>query len=347
MSLDQNLFTLNVILDATNPTITDLVDPSGEPHYKKERIGGTPYRMNLYDPHSEALLASATAPEASSKAKTIELYNPPLAVELRSIGTLSFKWSFKWEDHDFEWKRENCFMVRKPDPDVLVAVTKEPPGRLRTSAVQILDYNLNRFDINDRKGLEIVILTALLTFHDLNAAFNAVPPPPYTALPPESSPAPVPPTPPPKPQPKTGMDRIAEIQAARGEINEVTVVDEGSVEDYAAYGAQLLADDAMLFISVRSDAAEQVPKVLAIVEELKRMRHKAGLPDDGLHQYVVYDIKQPKRINLDDPPAGPSAQNYKPPDSLMIHLSKIDMPELKPRPNLDRHATRSGVYLVS
>lgn len=46
--------------------------------------------------------------------------------------------------HEFEWKREECFMIRKPDPAVLVAVTKEPPGRLKTTAVQILDYNLNR-----------------------------------------------------------------------------------------------------------------------------------------------------------------------------------------------------------
>lgn len=36
-------------------------------------------------------------------------------------------------------------MIRKPDPPVLVAVTKEPPGRLKTTAIQILDYNLNRF----------------------------------------------------------------------------------------------------------------------------------------------------------------------------------------------------------
>lgn len=47
--------------------------------------------------------------------------------------------------HEFEWKREECFMLRKPDPPVLVAVTKEPPGRIKTSVVQILDYNLNRY----------------------------------------------------------------------------------------------------------------------------------------------------------------------------------------------------------
>lgn len=38
-------------------------------------------------------------------------------------------------------------MVRKPDPPVLVAVTKEPPGKIKTTAVQILDYNLNRFAV--------------------------------------------------------------------------------------------------------------------------------------------------------------------------------------------------------
>lgn len=47
--------------------------------------------------------------------------------------------------HEFEWKREECYILRKPDPAVLVAVTKEASGRLKTSSVQILDYNLNRW----------------------------------------------------------------------------------------------------------------------------------------------------------------------------------------------------------
>ena len=46
--------------------------------------------------------------------------------------------------HSFEWKREECYLIRKPDPAVLVAITKEVPGRVKSSAVQILDYNLNR-----------------------------------------------------------------------------------------------------------------------------------------------------------------------------------------------------------
>jgi hypothetical protein len=32
----------------------------------------------------------------------------------------------------------------------------------------------------------------------------------------------------------------------------------------------------MLFISVRSSEAEHVPKVLQVVHETKRLRHKAG-----------------------------------------------------------------------
>jgi len=40
--------------------------------------------------------------------------------------------------NEFEWKREECFMLRKPDPPVLVAVTKEPAGRIKTSTYRFL-----------------------------------------------------------------------------------------------------------------------------------------------------------------------------------------------------------------
>ena len=96
-----------------------------------------------------------------SRQKTLELFNPSIVVELKDVGKVSFRWSFKWEEyafllalrvsssdtpssHDFEWKKEECYMIRKPDPPVLVAVTSEPPSRIRSGTVQILDYNLNR-----------------------------------------------------------------------------------------------------------------------------------------------------------------------------------------------------------
>ncbi|KAG0705609.1 hypothetical protein DFH29DRAFT_872952 [Suillus ampliporus] len=354
MSLDQNLFTLLLTPNTSGSSglVTDLTDPSGNVHYRKRRIPGQVYKIELYEPISDSLLASATSPSATSKHKTVELYNPSKVIELKYTGTLTFRWSFKWEEHEFEWKREECFMIRKPDPPVMVAVTKEPPGRIKTSSVQILDYNLNRFDIEDRKGLEIVILTALLTFQDASDSYHESPHDSNATTPPVATtsvlkgfaemttrkvsggPTSSPPVPPPKPAPKTGVRRIAEIQASRGEANEVLIVDECPFEDYAQYCARMLKDEAMLFISIRSSGAPQVTKVLQVVEETKRIRHKTG--DKDLFQYVLYDTVQtshkgPKTINLDDNKHKAKGKDYTPPSNIVVHLSKIDMPELRPR----------------
>ncbi|KAK0189161.1 hypothetical protein F5146DRAFT_1104489 [Armillaria mellea] len=325
MVLDQNLFTLLVTPNKDDPNVIDLVDPSGVTYYRKQRVAGAVYTVEVYDFMSESLLVTATAPSTSSKTKVLELYNPTTTLELKYTGTLTFRWNFKWENFDFEWKREECFMLRKPDPPVLVAITKEPAGRLKTSSIQILDYNLNRFDIDDRKGLEIVILTALLTFQDANDSYHASPSS-EGLVKTKSTPTP-PPPPPPKPPAKTGVDRVAEVQAIRGEINELTVEEEGDITDYAQYCSNLLHDEAMLFVTVRSSSAAQVSKVLQVVEETKRIRHKAGL-DDEIFQYVLYDTlsQRPRRINLNDAPGN----KYVPPNSLVVHLSKIPMPELQP-----------------
>ncbi len=112
---------------------------------------------------------------------------------------------------------------------------------------------------------------------------------------------PPPPAIPPKPQPRTGMNRVAEMHAVRtaqgeGDANEIEVGEECSVDDYAQYAERLLnvstpacsvlgyadnaawspQDEAMLFVTIRSAAAAQVPKVLRVVEETKRLRHKSG-----------------------------------------------------------------------
>jgi len=283
---------------------------------------------------SQSLLASATAPHATSKHKTIELYNPSQVVEFKSTGTLTFRWSFSWEEHTFEWKRESCYLIRKPDPAVLVAITKELQARSKSTSVQILHYNLNRFDIADRKGLEVTLLTTLLTFQDLSAAHNS--PPAESSVPSPPVQAEVTPPLPPRPAPKTGIDLVAEKHAMRYEPNEVTVDGEGSVENYGEYAEGLLADDAMLFITVRSASPTDVPKVLQVVEHVKRMRHKrdvnAGKLSEELHQYVIYDNKPSvglQRIKLD----GPQGSTYTPPSSLTVHLSKIPMPELQPQAN--------------
>ena len=129
-------------------------------------------------------------------------------------------------------------MIQTPGPRIHAAITDSE----------------DRFEINDRKGLEIVVLTALLTFQDTNEAQHNSD---HASLLPSSSsplnrgpsPAPVartlpsgdmPPRPPPKPAPKTGVDGIAEMQAMKGEYNEIIISDEGEVHDYAEYCNNLL-----------------------------------------------------------------------------------------------------------
>ncbi|KAM5544437.1 hypothetical protein V8D89_002097 [Ganoderma adspersum] len=390
--MSYDLFSLTFVPRQEDRNIVDLVDPNGTAYYTKRRVATNEYRIEIYDSLSESLLASVSAPSATSKHKTVQLHNPDSIVELKSTGVLTFKWSFKWEEHDFEWKREECFMVRKPDPAVLVAQTKEPPGKLQTRNVQILDYNINRFDFNDRKGLEITILTALLTFSDLNEAHHAasIPiPTPVPAAPSASAPLPPtsntitsspslavpplaftaaslptstdgePPAVPPRPAPRTGVERVAEMHAVRnavgeGDVNEVEVWEECDVMDYAQYAERLLNDEAMLFISIRSASQVQVPKVLKVVEETKRLRYKAGIAEEEeLHQYVIYETdkpqrKPPRRINLDNPDSKkgkmkePDIGRYSPPTSLTVHLSKIDMPELQPKPNATIQSRSTG-----
>lgn len=106
----------------------------------------------------------------------------------------------------------------------------------------------HRFDIADRKGLEIALLTTLLTIHDMTLA-NHAPADPVVLAPPAQPEAP--PSPPPRPAPKTGINRIAEMHALRYEPNEVTINEEGTIEDYGEYAEALLAVRSVCLAHVR------------------------------------------------------------------------------------------------
>lgn len=100
------------------------------------------------------------------------------------------------------------------------------------------------FDIEDRKGLEIVILSALLSFQDAFDDSHAKREDPVS-LPslPSSSISNLVVTPEevrartPKPK-KTGVEQVAERQ--KGDLQDITVFDEGEVLDYAQYCANFL-----------------------------------------------------------------------------------------------------------
>ena len=48
MSLDRNLFTLNIVPNESNNAVQDLVLPTGTVQYHKEREGGQSYKINLF-----------------------------------------------------------------------------------------------------------------------------------------------------------------------------------------------------------------------------------------------------------------------------------------------------------
>ncbi|KDQ13076.1 hypothetical protein BOTBODRAFT_133991 [Botryobasidium botryosum FD-172 SS1] len=341
MILDQNLFTLSILSSKEEPGATDLIDPSDTIHYRKRRkvAGASPYQWDLYDPHSESLLATVSATAPTSKQKTIELHNPSAAIQFSFTGKISFKWIFEWEDHTFEWRREECYIQRKPDPPVLVAVTREDK-KAKTAVVQLLDYNIHRFSIQDRKGLEVVILCGLLTFQDYTEGFRSTPeassPTISRAASTQNILLAAQSTPPPLP-PKTAASMIASLQAQENcDINEIVVGDVAEVNDYVEYCMSSFVSSEMLWIVLRSHSPANVSKVVAVAEETKRAHYRSG---EELHQYVSYQEyvepqrKGPRVIKLDEPnTAGPSSSKaYQPPPNLTIHLSKISMPELQPK----------------
>ena len=81
-----------------------------------------------------------------------------------------------------------------------------------------------------------MLLTALFTFSDLNESYHTSDGRPSQPRRESSGAPPVPP----RPEPRVGVERIAEMQAYKGEVNELVVEDEGEIEDYAGHGWNLL-----------------------------------------------------------------------------------------------------------
>ena len=119
MSLDKNLFTLQFTPSPEDPNVISLVDPSGVVHYRKNRTQGSTYEIHVYgnaictwplsavqlslpssliDPISGSQLIRGSSPNPASRHKTLELYNPSTIIELKDVGKVSFRWSFKWEE---------------------------------------------------------------------------------------------------------------------------------------------------------------------------------------------------------------------------------------------------------
>lgn len=92
----------------------------------------------------------------------------------------------------------------------------------------------------------------------------------------------------------------------------------------------------MIYIILRPHSQEHVSKVVQVAEATKRFHYKSGGHDEELFQYVTMEDAKPEKsgpkvINLDDGNKKKKEKEYRPPQTLTVHLSKIPMPELQPK----------------
>ncbi|BEI86004.1 hypothetical protein CcaverHIS002_0602910 [Cutaneotrichosporon cavernicola] len=298
---------------------------------------GEVYSAALYDAFSQAKLASTGLLTERVRSRRLQLHGPDEDITFEFTGKLGFEWTFQFEGNKYMWKRSGgiaskdlaCFMDRRRDPSVDVALGRVSGRDRKPAHMSILHYNIERFipnDIKDLRGLETLLVltfTALVDSGDMssrqssgsssasrpqqnNSQNKPLPPGPSTATP----------NPPP--------------EVYHEDANEVVVGVLTDLDSHIDRAISLLEDPNMLFIIIRTKDARAAQRALQVVLGVNRFRHRGEKPD--LHQYVLEEeapeAKGPRRINLNDAPA--DAPTWKPPPNLAIYLSTIELPDLKP-----------------
>ncbi|GAC76883.1 hypothetical protein PANT_22c00261 [Moesziomyces antarcticus T-34] len=287
----------------------------------------------------DCLLASISQPYTTTKKKQIQLYNPDAEVELekRSM-TFQQSWRFHFGDvhsqqvEEFSWKREGspsrgsstqsayvCEVIRKPDPSVLAAQYRPPVAKGKPGTLQLMDYNLNRLDVQDKKGLEVALVMTLsalldqeyddkiaargernlymctsgiptdLSMQGYAAAWREMEARHQPHAPPGVGNAGSSPTTPGSRQPSFGRASSQDYDAATVdriaslEPNEMLVSKWGAIDEYVEHALSLLRCDAggqsMYLIALHSDSPETAPKLVQIAAAIKAAYYR--LPDDA------------------------------------------------------------------
>ncbi|CDZ97616.1 hypothetical protein [Phaffia rhodozyma] len=313
--LDPSLPSL-VIRPSSSGSTVEVFDAQGRKIYLYGRtsLQHTPYQATLEDAHFGAAVSSiSTSSDAQSKVKQIQLFNPDVELELRSVGRMSYTWQFTWESELYQWKQPRlsskeftCFCVRKPDPDVDVSRARLGDTKSPT-IITFQQYNIDRFSIKDHKGLEIILLTTLLSFLDASQEREDRPIMISSSADDTTTMVPLaPPAVPPKPQNLREEIGFGDFEEPP-DPNELTITSAHSVETYAQKSFDLLLDSSMLFVILRAKSPEMIPKTVKVAEEVKRLRHREGWEsmdeEQEIFQYVVENIEDP---------TGPSKLETKP-----------------------------------
>ncbi|KAJ9103811.1 hypothetical protein QFC21_002273 [Naganishia friedmannii] len=151
-------------------------------------------------------------------------------------------------------------------------------------------------------------------------------------------------------QPATTTDpELLNLEALNfnADPNEMYIPASAPTDQYVSRCVDMLGDDSMLFVILRSASPQAVRKVIDVADGAKKARHRKGLDQEGrgLYQYVIESeesveqnkngggFRGPRVIKLDDSPASKQETKYSPPRNITIYLSKIELPDLQPRSN--------------
>ncbi|CAG8751273.1 1980_t:CDS:2 [Dentiscutata erythropus] len=136
----------------------------------RQKVPGA-YCAKLIDPITELLLAEIQGDSSKAKLKKILLYQPDDSVELKDSGIFSFEQKFRWENEKFVWKKKafskdlECKIVQSgEEPNICIALYQ--PKNKKGGIVNIMSDNMTRINIQDRRGLEYVLLMSILSFLD-------------------------------------------------------------------------------------------------------------------------------------------------------------------------------------
>jgi hypothetical protein len=186
MALDSSLFTLNLQRRPNDSSVLDLIpfspaaaastssSPSQpEPLYSFLRARSTDYNVQLIDHLTSIPLSSIVSPSSGDKIRKIDLYNPDESVIFEKKSSfLRQDWRWTWQEQEYLIRRDGRALIveafRQPDPEIDIA-RYTPATKSRAAFLQVLDYNVQRLEVADRRGLEVLILTAICTLLDLES----------------------------------------------------------------------------------------------------------------------------------------------------------------------------------
>ncbi|EPQ32077.1 uncharacterized protein PFL1_00275 [Pseudozyma flocculosa PF-1] len=259
---------------------------------------------------TDCLLASVAAPSTTARSKAVQLHSPDSTVTIEKRNkTFHQDWRFTVEDHLFQWRRESsarggssytCEVIRKPDPKVLAAQYR-PATKTKPGVLQFMDYNLDRLELKDKRGLEVLLIMTLSCLldqeYDEKLASRGEPnmyisrdAPPATEDAANLGPMPGSSSRLHPHGPAAAIGGPGESGAGTAELepNEVLITHWGTVEDYVDHCLTLLRTDevrgkgkgrGMHLIVLRSDSAETTPKAVQVAAAVKAAYYR--LPDEA------------------------------------------------------------------